>query len=147
MLLILPVPFLPIFIDVCMWFFTFVFHFYVAYYSFAIVFVHLRFIFGRILGYFFFHFVYGTMNDCETQHTYSHEKYIIYGDLRRFTAELSGIHKHNINAYIPKKDQTVRPFRITFGRLLFISTDSYLPTHFYLHTTVVYYFPRVRCWI
>lgn len=48
------------------------------------------------------------MTDCKIEHPYSHEKYIIYGDLRRFMAGLSGIHKTHAYAYSKKKEEKER---------------------------------------
>lgn len=114
LVLISSVPFFGgYFMDVYMWFSYLFSNFYVAYYSWAIVFIHLRVLFFGCILDAFFHFVYGVQwmivkynIDIRTQ-----KIYIIYVDLRRFTAAaISGIHKYNINACIKMREKKTRPY-------------------------------------
>lgn len=90
------------------------------------------------------------------------KKYIIYDDLERFTAGLSGIHEHNnIHASKSKQCSTVshNSFIFSVGQSLFIQTrfgysggcqhiSIYTrPMFIIFHIFFSFYLTRGRCWI
>lgn len=120
-----------------------VYHFCVAFYRFAIVFVHLRIIFSDAFWDIYIFFTLWMVQCewlCNATYIFARKIYnlrwftVIYGWAKRYTQTR---HKYAFK----KSRQHCRAAQWFSNDCYSFQQDSYLPTHFYLHTSVVYYFP------